>query len=141
MNNRTRRRNRQAFTIVEILVVVIIIAVLATMIVPKFLGRVGQSKQAVAKINIGEIEKAIEIFSYDYERWPLNLDELVNRPADIDEAKWNPPTIRAKNLLDPWERQFLYRQPGEHGIYDIYTHGKDGQEGGEGEDADIGNWQ
>ncbi len=141
MNKKNRRRNRQAFTIVEILVVVIIIAVLATMIVPKFLGRVGQSKQAVAKINIGEIEKAIEIFSYDYERWPLNLDELVNRPADIDEAKWNPPTIRAKDLLDPWERQFIYRQPGEHGIYDIYTLGKDGQEGGEDEDTDIGNWE
>ena len=121
--------------------VVIIIAVLATMIVPRFLGRVGQSKQAVAKINIAEIEKAIEIFSYDYERWPVNLDELVNRPADIDEAKWNPPTIKAKYLLDPWKRQFIYRQPGEHGIYDIYTLGKDGQEGGEDEDADIGNWE
>jgi len=141
MNKKRRRRNRRAFTIVEILVVVIIIAVLATMIVPQFLGRVGQSRQAVAKINIAEIEKAIEIFSYDYERWPAELDELVNRPADIDEAKWNPPTIKAKYLLDPWGRQFIYRQPGEHGIYDIYTLGKDGQEGGEDEDADIGNWQ
>ena len=140
MNKKRSRGNRGGFTIVEILVVVIIIAVLATMIVPKFLGRVGQSKQAVAKINIGEIEKAIEIFSYDYERWPAELDELVNRPADIDEAKWNPPTIRGKNLLDPWGQQFIYRQPGEHGIYDIYTLGKDGEEGGEDEDSDIGNW-
>ncbi len=140
MNKKRHRRNRRGFTIVEILVVVIIIAVLATMIVPKFLGRVGQSRQAVAKINIAEIEKAIEIFSYDYERWPAELDELVNRPGDIDEAKWQPATIREKDLVDPWGRQFLYRQPGEHGIYDIYTLGKDGQEGGEDEDSDIGNW-
>ena len=124
----------------EILVVVVIIGVLAAMIVPRFLGRVGQSKQAVAKINIGEIEKAIVIFSYDYERWPVELDELVNRPGDIDEANWNPPTIKAKNLLDPWGREFIYRQPGEHGIYDIYSLGKDGQAGGEKENADIGNW-
>ncbi len=141
MNKKRSRRNRGGFTIVEILVVVIIIAVLATMIVPRFLGRVGQSRQAVAKTKLAEIEKAIEIFSYDYERWPAELNELVNRPADIDEAKWNPPTIRAKDLLDPWGQQFLYRQPGEHGIYDIYTLGKDGQEGGEDEDSDIGNWE
>lgn len=140
MNKKRHGRNRRGFTIVEILVVVIIIAVLATMIVPKFLGRVGQSKQAIAKVNIGEIEKAIAIFSYDYERWPVSLDELVNRPADIDQATWNPPTLKAKNLLDPWGREFIYRQPGEHGIYDIYSLGKNGQEGGEDEDADIGNW-
>ncbi len=141
MNKKRCRRNRRGFTIVEILVVVIIIAVLATMIVPRFLGRVGQSRQAVAKTKVAEIEKAIEIFSYDYDRWPVNLDELVNRPGDIDEGKWQPATIRDKDLLDPWGQQFLYRQPGEHGIYDVYTLGKDGQEGGEDEDADIGNWQ
>ncbi len=141
MNEQSYRRNRRAFTIVEVLVVVIIIAVLATMIVPRFLGRVAQTKQAVAKTKLHEIEKAVELFSYDYGRWPVQLDELVNRPADIDEAKWNPPTIRAKDLLDPWGGEFLYRQPGEHEIYDIYTLGKDGQEGGEDEDSDIGNWE
>jgi general secretion pathway protein G len=141
MNKKRSRGNRGGFTIVEILVVVIIIAVLATMIVPRFLGRVGQSRQAVAKTKLAEIEKAVEIFSYDYDRWPVNLDELVNRPGDIDEAKWQPATIRAKDLLDPWKREFIYRQPGEYGIYDIYTLGKDGQEGGEDEDADIGNWE
>ncbi len=141
MNKKRHGRNRRGFTIVEILVVVIIIAVLATMIVPRFLGRVGLSRQAVAKAKLAEIEKAVEIFSYDYDRWPVNLDELVNRPGDIDEGKWQPATIRDKDLLDPWGQQFLYRQPGEHGIYDIYTLGKDGQEGGEDEDADIGNWE
>ena len=140
MNKKRSRRNRRGFTIVEILVVVIIIAVLAGMIAPKFLGHVGKAKQSVAKNNIIAIENAVDIFSISYERLPENLDELVNRPADIDEANWNPPTLKAKNLLDPWGREFIYRQPGEHGIYDIYTLGKDGQAGGEDEDSDIGNW-
>ena len=140
MNNKTRRRNRQAFTIVEILVVVIIIGVLVSMIAPQFLGRVGLSKQAVAQAKLVEIEKAIVIFSYDYERWPVNLDELTSRPADIDEAKWNQPDIKAKNLLDPWGRQFIYTQPGEHGSFDLYSLGKDGQQGGEKENADVNNW-
>ena len=140
MNKKNHRQNRRGFTIVEILVVVVIIGVLAAMIVPKFLGRVGQRKQAVTKVNIGEIEKAIAIFSYDYDRWPVSLDEIVNRPADIDEANWNSPTIKAKNLLDPWGRQFLYREPGEHGVFDLYSLGKDGQQGGEKENADVTNW-
>ena len=140
MNKKRRRGNRRGFTIVEILVVVIIIAVLATMIVPQFFGRVGQSKQAVAKTKLAEIEKAIVLFSYDYDRWPMNLDELVSQPADIDAAKWIPHTIKAKDLLDPWGRQVIYKQPGEHGVFDLYSLGKDGQEGGEDENADVCNW-
>ena len=141
MRKERRKTSRRGFTIVEILVVVIIVAVLATMIVPSFVGRVGESRQAVAKSKLPSIETAILLFCQDYDRWPVNLDELVSRPGDIDEAKWNSPTIRAKDLLDPWGRQFLYKQPGEHGVYDLYSLGKDGQEGGEGEDADIGNWE
>ena len=140
MNNKRRRYDRRAFTIVEILVVVVIIGVLATLIVPILIGRVGQTRQAVAKSKLPSIETAIITFSYDYDRWPVSLDELVTRPADIDEANWNYPTIRAKDLLDPWGSQFIYKQPGEHGAFDLYTFGKDGQEGGEDEDADVTNW-
>ena len=140
MNNKRRRYDRRAFTIVEILVVVIIIALLAALIVPKFLGRVGQAEQTVAKANLAKIDTAIVIFSHDYRRFPLNLDELVTRPADIEEAEWNPPDIKEKDLLDPWGHQFVYKQPGDHGVYDLYSLGKDGQEGGEKENADVCNW-
>lgn len=128
------------FTMVEILVVVIIIAALATLIVPKFFGRVGSAKQSVAAQKITEIEKAIEMFSYDYGRFPESLEELVTRPADVAEEKWNVPTLKAKDLLDPWGRSFSYRQPGEHGPYDLYTLGADNQAGGEKENADVVNW-
>ena len=140
MKEKNRKRNSSGFTIVEILVVVIIIAVLASMIAPKFFRHIGQAKQSVAKNNIIAIENAIDIFSYDYGRLPENLEELVTRPADIPEEKWQHPTLRAKDLIDPWERQYLYKQPGDNGPYDLYSLGKDGQEGGKDEDADIVNW-
>lgn len=134
------RRRRRAFTMVEILVVVIIIGVLATMIVPKFFGRIGESRHSVAVRNLSAIEGAIDMFSYDYRRLPENLDELVTRPADIDEADWNHPSIKAKELVDPWGRQFIYTKPGEHGPYDLSSLGADGQPGGEKENEDINNW-
>ena len=140
MNKTRDRRNRRGFTIVEILVVVIIIGVLVAMIMPAYFGRIGEAKQTVAKSKLPSIETAIMLFRQDYDRWPVSLNEIVNRPADIDEAKWNPPSIKAKDLLDPWGREFIYRQPGEHGALDLYSLGKDGQEGGEKENADVTNW-
>ena len=97
------------FTIVEVLVVVIIIGVLAGLIVPRFFGRVGQAKQGVAHQKIELICQAIEMFSNDYDgRFPQSLEDLVTRPSDIPEEKWNPPTLRPKDLIDPWDRPFLY---------------------------------
>lgn len=125
---------------VEIIVVVIIIAVLATMIVPKFFGRVGAAKQSAAKQKLIEIEKAVDTFRYDYERFPTSLDELVDRPADIASEKWQDPSLKPKDLTDPWGREFQYRCPGQHGKFDLYSLGADGAEGGDGEDADIVNW-
>ena len=107
------------------------------------MGRLGMANQSVAKTNLVEIEKAVEIFSYDYGRLPATLEELVARPADIAQEKRNPPRLKDKNLIDPWERQYIYKQPGDHGSYDLYSLGKDGQVGGEDEDAenaDVVNW-
>ena len=141
MNLQVKRTRRAAgFTMVEILVVVIIIGVLATMILPKFFGRVGAAKRNTAVNNLAEVEKAIEMFSYDYGRLPETIDELVDRPVDIDEEKWNPPTIKAKNLTDPWGREFIYETPGNHGPYDLYSFGADGALGGGKENEDICNW-
>ena len=140
MNQQTRKRNRRAFTLIELMVVIVIIAVLAGAIAPRLFRHIGEAKQSVAKGNIITIENAIDIFSITYDRMPNTLEELVSRPADIDEANWADPTIRAKDLIDPWDRPFLYKQPGDRGAFDVFSLGKDGQEGGEGDNADIGNW-
>jgi general secretion pathway protein G len=129
-----------AFTIVEILVVVVIIATLAGLILPRYLGKVGQAKSSVAKQKLSEIEKQVELFSIEYGRLPETLDELLDRPEDIPEEKWSQPTLRQKDLLDPWDRLFVYRYPGDNGPYDLFSLGADGQTGGDHENADILNW-
>ncbi len=143
MKNRTRTREKRAgFTIVEIMVVVIIIAVLATLILPRLVGRIGTAKQTVATSKLAEIEKAVEMFSIDYERYPANIDELVSQPSDISEAKWNTPTLKSKDLIDPWGRQFFYKYPGDHeGDFDLYSLGADGEVGGVKENEDVTNWE
>ena len=137
---KNRRRTRSGFTIVEILVVVIIIGLLATMIAPPLLRHLIRTRQSVAKSNIATLEATIDSFSLVYGRLPQTLEELITRPSDIPEEKWEGASFKSKDLLDPWEREFIYKVPGDHGPYDLYSLGKDGQEGGEKEDADIVNW-
>lgn len=144
MQDKQRQRRthnaRRAFTLIEVLVVVIIIGVLATLILPNIFGRVGQARQSVAKQKLANIEQAIQLFHYDYGRFPESLDELVTRPADIDEATWKTPTIKERDLLDPWGNPWQYRIPGDHGTFDLYSLGADAAEGGEDDNADVTNW-
>ncbi len=128
------------FTMVEIIVVVIVIGVLAALILPNVVGRIGQAKQSVAAQKIANIEQAVQLFQADYGRLPNTLEEVVNRPADIDAAQWQEPSIRARDLTDPWGNPWGYRFPGDHGVFDLYSYGADGQPGGEGENADVQNW-
>ncbi|HEX7009352.1 MAG TPA: type II secretion system major pseudopilin GspG [Phycisphaeraceae bacterium] len=140
--DRPRRRRIAAagFTLVEIIVVVIVIGVLATLIVPNLFSRVGKAKHSVAQQKLAALEQAIQIFSYDYGRYPQSLDELVNRPADIDPEKWTEPTVKDKDLIDPWGNPWGYRYPGDQSVYDLFSFGADGQPGGDGENADVTNW-
>ncbi len=135
-----RRKHGAGFTLIEIMVVVIIIGILAALVVPAFFGRTEKAMRAVAKQKIGSIETAIGLFQQDYHRMPNNLEELTRRPSDIPVSEWNPPQLKAKDLIDPWGRPFVYRSPGQHWHFDLYSLGGDGREGGTGEDADIVNW-
>ena len=137
LTHRMHRRSARAFTMVEIIVVVIVIAVLAALIAPRFFGQVGKAKTAVAQQKLGVIGQAVEKFYYDTGRFPRSLDELVSKPADVPEDKWDP-SLKAKDLNDPWGRPFVYRDPGTN--YQLSSLGADGQEGGAGEDADVKNW-
>jgi len=130
------------FTLLELLVVVAIIALLVGYVAPRYFGQVGKSEITTAKAQIDALEKAVDQYRLDTGHYPtteLGLAALVNRPQS--EPKWNGPYLRKDVPLDPWQRAYVYKFPGQHGDYDLYSLGGDGQEGGEGENADVTNWK
>lgn len=140
---RARHRVRRAFTLIEFIVVMTIIGILAALIVPRFMGRISGAKQAVAQQKIAVIEQKVVEFQTDCGRLPSaqeGLQALLRPPGDVS-AKWKGPYVKDKDILDPWDRSFVYRYPGQRNAdFDLFTLGADGQEGGEDENADIGNW-
>lgn len=137
-------RNKQhprssAFTLIEIMVVVIVIGIIAALIVPNLFDRAGKAKRSVAKQQVATLENAIQLFQQDYSRFPDSLEELANPPADA-EGGATPPSIKEKDLLDPWGNPFVYRYPGNNWTFDLLSLGADGQEGGDGENADVTNY-
>ncbi len=136
-------RRNGAFTIVEIIVVIVIIGVLATLIAPRLLGRIGQAKSSTALSNANVISQAVETFRADTGTLPSgpSLMFLMELPSDIDAAKWRGPYLKSvSQLKDPWERDFILIVPGVKNVdFDIVSYGADGNPGGEGENADVTN--
>jgi general secretion pathway protein G len=138
-----KRRNSSGFTLIELLIVMVIIGLLAAFIVPKFIGRVGESQQTAAKAQIELLSTALEMYRLDTGKYPPQgegLMALINKPGDV--TNWKGPYLK-KNLIpkDPWGAEYVYKYPGEHGDYDIISYGADGNEGGTGDDADAVNWE
>lgn len=132
---------RRAFTLIEVIVIIIILGVLAAVIAPRILQRVGQSKQATAEIGAKSLVLAMQSFIADYGKpdSSATIDILWERPSNVDEAHWQPGVQNATQLLDPWGNKYILRIPGDKNPYDfdIISLGADGKPGGEGEDADI----
>ena len=132
------------FTLIEIIVVVVIIGILATFVAPKFLGRTDDARITKAKNDIVALESALELYKLDNYTYPTTdqgLDSLVNEPtSEPVPANWKQGGYIKKLQKDPWQRDYLYLSPGENAEIDIYSLGADGIEGGEGPNADIGNW-
>ncbi|TAN80878.1 MAG: type II secretion system protein GspG [Gallionella sp.] len=129
------------FTLLELLVVMVIIGLLAGYVAPRYFDQVGKSEVKVARAQIDAFEKAIETYRLDVGRYPTTeqgLDALTKTPAGV--AKWQGPYLKKTVPPDPWGKPYLYKQPGEHGDFDIQSLGRDGRSGGDGDDADIGNW-
>lgn len=137
------RRENKAFTLVELLVVIVLLALIASVYVPKMFKGMGAQRSKMAKTKMATIESAIITFQLDCGRFPdesLGLDELITLPADLEE-KWKGPYLKQSQLLDPWEYPYIYVEEGEinPGSFDLISYGKDKTEGGEGDDADIYN--
>jgi general secretion pathway protein G len=132
---------RRGFTLLELLVVLVIVGLLAGFVGPRLFAQVGRSEAKVARAQIAAFEKALDQYRIDTGRYPpteAGLAALVTRPTD--EPRWTGPYLAKAVPRDPWGREYGYRQPGQHGEYDLFSLGRDGREGGEGDDADIANW-
>lgn len=129
------------FTLVELLIVMIILGLLAALVAPKLFQKVGSSKQKAAKAQIALIESALDAFRLDIGRYPTTEEGLQALRKNPGLPKWEGPYLSKDIPKDPWGNDYVYKCPGEHGEYDLYSLGADGKEGGEGENADIKNWE
>lgn len=135
------RPSRSAFTLIELLLVIAILAVLAAIVVPKFSGRTEQAREAAAKTQIASFGSALDAFEVDngfYPRGKSGLNDLIQAPRDAQS--WKGPYLKMNEIpLDPWQKPYLYQAPGKHNptSYDLSSMGPDGRENTE---DDVTNW-
>ena len=148
MSNKNKISHQRAhlisgFTLIELLIVMVIIGLLAAFIVPKLIGRVGESKQTAAKAQIELLSTAIEVYKLDTGKYPsqgTGLQSLNSKPSDVQN--WKGPYMKKNKVpKDPWGADYIYRFPGSHGDYDLLSYGADGAEGGSGDNSDQVSWE
>ncbi len=140
---RLKSNGEDGFTLVEMLVVLGIIVLLAAMIAPQVIRYLGTARSQTASIQIKNIESALELYYLDAGHYPTDtesLKALIEAPQSL--PSWHGPYLKQKSgISDPWGKPYIYKQPGEHGSFDLSSLGRDGVPGGEGEDKDLQNWQ
>jgi general secretion pathway protein G len=136
------RVTEQGFTLLEIMVVVVIIGLLAAAVVPQLIGNVDRAAVGRAKQDVRQIENSLNLYRLDNFRYPTTsegLEALVANPGEASAPNWR--QVLKSVPRDPWDQPYHYASPGQHGDFDVFTYGADRQEGGEGVNADIGNWE
>ncbi len=137
------KRQHRGFTLLELLVVLVILGLLASLVGPQVLKQVGGSKSKAAALQIAEFGTALDLFSLEVGRYPTSqegLEALIQKPGNV--RFWNGPYLKKKVIrTDPWGNDYIYRSPGDHGDYDLYSLGADNRDGGEGDDADVVSWE
>jgi general secretion pathway protein G len=135
------RKESRACTIIEVIVIVVILGVLAAVIAPRLLNRIGQSKQSVAKANAASLATQMKLFMADHStpETGAGIEVLWERPSSVGEAEYKGPYVdNPDQLNDPWGRRFVLVIPGNRNVdFDIVSYGADGQPGGDGENADV----
>jgi general secretion pathway protein G len=143
-STRTRPASVAGFTLIEVMVVIVILGILAALVVPRVMDAPDRARVAKAKLDIEALEGALASYRLDNFSYPSTdqgLEALVQRPLGEPAANhWQEGGYINRLPPDPWDRPYQYLSPGQHGEIDIYTLGRDGRPGGEGLDADIGNW-
>ncbi|PZN30989.1 MAG: type II secretion system protein GspG [Proteobacteria bacterium] len=137
-------RKARGLTLIEIMVVVVILGILAAIVAPNVIGQLDRAAVAKAKQDIRAYETALNLYRLDNFKYPTTdqgLQALVTQPNDPTVRNWRPGGYISGLRKDPWGNDYVYVHPGQRGgEYDLYSLGADGQEGGEGPNADIGNW-
>ena len=145
--NRNRKGNSghaaagamRGFTLVELLLVLVILALIGGLVLPGIIGKAESAKAKAAASQVSRLSMAVESFYLDTGSTPQSLEMLVTESGDV--KGWNGPYVKASLLKDPWGREYEYKYPGEHGDFDLVSLGADGQPGGEGKNADLNNWE
>jgi general secretion pathway protein G len=133
--------HERGFTLLELLVVMVIIGLLAGIVAPQYFAQIGKSNGKVARAQIESFGQALDQYRLDAGRYPTSEQGLLAlRQAPQQEPRWQGPYLKRDIPNDPWGRPYVYRQPGQHGEYDLMSNGADGQPGGDGEAADVVSW-
>ncbi len=127
------------FTLVELLLVLMILALIGGMVLPRLIGTGEKAKAKAAESHITRLAMAVDTYYLDTGFTPDSLDLLVTESGEV--KGWTGPYVKASMLKDPWGRDYVYRYPGEHGDYDLTSLGADGRPGGEDKNADINSWE
>jgi general secretion pathway protein G len=145
MQSIDKRTTSRGFTLIEIMVVMVILGLLVAIVAPNIMGRSDQAKVTIAETQLKNIQSALDLYRLDNSQYPSTqqgLEALVSKPSGSPEPKnWNPDGYLPGVPEDPWGAAFQYVSPGSEGPYDLYSYGSDGQEGGDGDAADISVWK
>jgi general secretion pathway protein G len=124
LNSRENKQRQKGFTLIEILIVVIIIGLIASLVAPNLIGRYERSREEIAKAQVEMLSSSVLSFKLDMNRYPTDFEELVKS----SDPKWRGPYLSKQTIpKDPWGQDYQYKAPGEHGPYDIYSLGASGK--------------
>lgn len=129
----------RGFTLLEMLAVIVLLGIVATIVVRQVGGNVDKGKYGAGKAQLASLSMKIESYGLDMGAPPKALSQLVEKPAGT--SRWAGPYARPSDLKDPFGNAFGYRYPGQHGSFDLSFYGQDGQPGGDGYNADVGSWE
>ncbi len=138
-----RSKNQAGFTLLEVMVVIVILGILASFVVPNLLGNKEKADQQKAVTDIVALENALDMYKLDNSVYPTTdqgLDALVTKPTNPEPRNYRDDGYIRRLPQDAWGNDYQYLSPGDNGAIDIFSLGADGQEGGDGINADIGNW-
>ncbi len=140
MNSKKIDRRQQGFSLMELLIVMVILGMLAAIVGPALWDKLGGAQRNAAKTQISNIEVALDSYRLDTFKYPNSLEDLFKNASN--NPKWNGPYLKKGVPKDPWGNDYQYQKPGQDGRdYDLYSFAVDGVQGGEGDNADVVNWQ